>query len=155
TISQPDDLEARVQCQVAACLSISGVVNVRLGLSHAFGHQIGAYGNVAHGATSCIMLPHVMRFVAPMAASQMARMATAMGLDTGGMSDESAAAAAVDAVESLVRELGLPRRLRDVGVRQEDLKAIAGASFPEAAGSNSPRPVSNPDEVLQLLQKAW
>src|SRR5258708_4717612 len=41
--------------------------NTRGGISHALGHQIGPMWNVPHGITSCITLPHVMRFMAGVA----------------------------------------------------------------------------------------
>ncbi len=59
-----DELEHRLQCQLAAWLSIFGMSNTRGGISHALGHQIGPMWNVPHGVTSCITLPHVMRFMA-------------------------------------------------------------------------------------------
>src|SRR5260370_32458423 len=65
-----DELEHRVQCQLAAWLSIFGMSNTRGGISHALGHQIGPMWNVPHGVTSCITLPHVMRFMAEGAADR-------------------------------------------------------------------------------------
>ncbi len=58
-------------------MSIIGVHNVSLGLSHAIGHQLGALG-IPHGVTSCIMLPHVMRFLEPVTQEAQARMATTL-----------------------------------------------------------------------------
>src|SRR5580693_7013794 len=58
-----EELEHRVRCQLAAWLSIFGMSNTRGGISHALGHQIGPMWNVRHGVTSCITLPHVMRFM--------------------------------------------------------------------------------------------
>ena len=60
-----NELEHRVQCQLAAWLSIFGMSNTRGGISHALGHQIGPMWNVPHGVTSCITLPHVMHDVTP------------------------------------------------------------------------------------------
>src|SRR6266852_2054606 len=65
-----DELEHRMQCQLAAWLSIFGMMNTRAGISHALGHQSGPYWNVPHGVTSCITLPHVMRFMAGVAAER-------------------------------------------------------------------------------------
>ncbi|HKC26580.1 MAG TPA: iron-containing alcohol dehydrogenase, partial [Jatrophihabitans sp.] len=64
SVTHPNDLEAALECQWAAMMSIIGVHNVSLGLSHAIGHQLGGFG-VPHGVTSCITLPHVMRFLLP------------------------------------------------------------------------------------------
>jgi alcohol dehydrogenase class IV len=71
-----DELEHRVQCQLAAWLSIFGMSsNSRGGISHALGHQIGPMWNVPHGITSCITLPHVMRLMAGVAADRFAPIA--------------------------------------------------------------------------------
>jgi len=71
-----DELEYRVQCQLAAWLSIFGMSSYsRGGISHALGHQIGPMWNVPHGITSCITLPHVMRLMAGVAADRFAPIA--------------------------------------------------------------------------------
>ena len=62
TVSDPDNVEARLQCQIGAWESFFGVVNVMSGLSHGLGHQLGAWCDVPHGMTSCVLLPQVMRF---------------------------------------------------------------------------------------------
>ena len=62
--SGAEQLEHRLQCQMGAWLSVFGMTNAGLGLSHALGHQIGPRWNVPHGVTSCITLPHAMRFMA-------------------------------------------------------------------------------------------
>ena len=60
-------MAARGQCMVAAGMSVWGLANVTLGLSHGIGHQLGArcnvpHGEVPHGETSAVMMPHVMAF---------------------------------------------------------------------------------------------
>jgi alcohol dehydrogenase len=60
-------LEHRAHCQMAAWMAVLGMTNAGFGLSHALGHQIGPRWNVAHGITSCITLPHAMRFMAAVA----------------------------------------------------------------------------------------
>jgi alcohol dehydrogenase class IV len=64
SVHDPANLAAARECQWAAMMSIIGVHNVPLGLSHAIGHQLGAHG-VPHGLTSCVTLPHVMRLLLP------------------------------------------------------------------------------------------
>ncbi len=54
----------RGRCQIAAWMSLFGGFNTGLGVSHALGHQIGPMWDVPHGVTSCITLPHAMRFMA-------------------------------------------------------------------------------------------
>src|SRR4026209_532840 len=73
-------LEHRLQCQMGAWLAVFGITNAGLGLSHALGHQIGPRRNVAPGVTSCITLPHAMRFMATQAPDRFASIATAFGI---------------------------------------------------------------------------
>ena len=62
TKADAEDVVARGQCMVAAWMSVCGLANVTLGLSHGIGHQLGARCNVPHGETSAVMMPHVMTF---------------------------------------------------------------------------------------------
>jgi alcohol dehydrogenase class IV len=118
------------------------------GLSHTIGKRIGATYAVAHGVTSCILLPHVMRYKAASAgdAARLAAMARGLSLADGQVPDHEAALRAAEAVAFLVQDLGLPSRLRDVKVPAEDFEQIARASVGEGPQMA---------DVIQILQKAW
>ena len=73
-------LTDRLHCQTAAWMSVRGLAYAGLGLSHALGHQIGPRWNVAHGVTSCIILPHAMRAVAGRVPDRFQSIATALGV---------------------------------------------------------------------------
>lgn len=147
--------ESRLQCLVAAWLSMMGAPSVGSGLSHALGHVIGVKYNVGHGYTSCVTQPYVMEFNRPAAAGQQARLARACGIDTRGLSDEAAAIAAAQAVADLILELGMPRRLRELEIPREDLPAIAQLTLEDGPSRNNPVAVSRPEELLPLLERAW
>ncbi|WP_181410098.1 iron-containing alcohol dehydrogenase [Paenibacillus sp. tmac-D7] len=151
----PADLQAKLQCQMAAWMSFFGVSNVMMGLSHGIGHQIGAHANVAHGVTSCIMLPHVMRFSLPFTLEQQALISAAMGGEVSGRSVEEAAAMASQLVVKLVADLELPLRLRDVQVRKEQFQPIAEDAMRDLVVASSPRPVQGTGEIVALLEAAW
>jgi alcohol dehydrogenase class IV len=154
TRSDPTDLNSRMQCQIAAWMSLFSAASVRTGLSHALGHQIGARCDVPHGITSCVTLAPVIRFVAPAAAARVVVLARAMGADTapGG---ERLLPSAADRVAALVESLGLPARLRDVGVAESEIGPIAAAAFPEVASRPGVRPVSGVEELAALLRSMW
>ncbi|PKB70888.1 MAG: hypothetical protein BZY87_08325 [SAR202 cluster bacterium Io17-Chloro-G6] len=82
--------EARLQCLVAAWMSMMGAPNFATGLSHAIGHIIGVHYSVGHGYTSCVTQPYVMEYNRPVSAHKQALLARSAGLDTRGMSDEAA-----------------------------------------------------------------
>ncbi len=140
----PQALDARSACLDGAWLSISGIMSAGVRLSHPIGHQVGAYWDVPHGVTSCISLPPVMRHLLPETRDAQTRIADALGV--------AGADAAADAVADLVRELGLPSRLRDVGARREDLPTVARAIGDELVEMGDPE---ERDAVLGLLEQMW
>ena len=156
TRADPGGGVARGQCMVAAWMSVCGLANVTLGLSHGIGHQLGARCNVPHGETSAVMMPHVMAFNRQETMTRQAWVAEAMGVDIGAMSEEEAAVAAADEVSTLVRDdMGLPWRLRDVGVAHTDFPGIAADALEDIIVASNPRRVTSTDEVVQLLHRAW
>jgi alcohol dehydrogenase class IV len=156
TKADSGDLAARGQCMVAAWMSVCGLASVTLGLSHGIGHQLGARCNVPHGETSAVMLRNVMAFNRQETVAQQAWVAEAMGVDIGAMSEAEAAAAAADEVLKLVRDdLGLPWRLRDVGVSEADFDGIASDALEDLIVASNPRKVESKDQVIELLKTAW
>lgn len=154
TLERPDRLEARLACQLAAWFSLFGGFNARTGLSHAIGHQLGGRCNVPHGQTSCMILPHVMAFNIPAAASRLALIGEAAGVRMEGKSAEEAAGSAVRAVAGFIKTVGCPTTLREVGVAEKDLPPLAQATFEELVAGGNPRPVRSPDEILEILKAA-
>lgn len=124
--SAPDALEHRAQCQLAAWMSVLGMTNAGFGLSHALGHQIGPRWNVAHGVTSCITLPHAMRFMAELAPDRFEPIAAACGVSFDAAVPGPAALACADHVARFIAGLGVPTRLRDVGVPADEIDHVAG-----------------------------
>jgi maleylacetate reductase len=142
-----NDLEARVDCQLGAWLSMMGPQDgVPMGASHAIGHVLGGTAGVPHGYTSCIMLPHVLRFNAEVNADRQAWVSEALG---------RSGVAAGDAVAELVAALGLPGRLRDVGVQEDQLDLIARHSMHDRWLHTNPRKIEGPEVVRQILDAAW
>ena len=143
----PADLAARLECQLGAWLSIVGSQNgVAKGASHGIGHVLGGTAGVAHGYTSCIMLPHVLRFNAEATAERQRWVSEAMG---------RAGEPAADVVAALVAVLGLPGRLRDVGVREAQLDLIARESMQDRWVHTNPRRIEGPGTVRGLLDAAF
>ena len=145
--ADPTDLAARLDCQLGAWMSIMGSQNgVSKGASHGIGHVLGGSADVPHGYTSCVMLPPVLRFNAPVNEARQAWVSEALGC---------VGEAAADAVARLIAGLGLPRSLRDVGVRREQLGVIANGSMHDRWVHTNPRRIEGPETVLALLEAAW
>jgi alcohol dehydrogenase class IV len=123
--AQPDDVEARTELQIAAWMSMFSVPNAQLGLSHNLGRRMGATYNVPHGVTSCITLPVVMHALVAEHSAALSTIACTLHLPGSDEDTEQAAHAAANAVASLIRELGLPHQLREVGIGEENIHDIA------------------------------
>jgi len=129
---EPEDLDVRLELQLASWLAYFGPANTPMGLSHELGRRIGASYEVPHGITSCITL-----------APSLQVMKQRVQGDRWSKLSESLGGEPPERVSSLVEDLGLPRRLREVGVPEEDLEAIAG-EYGEEAG-----------EALKILKAAY
>ncbi len=145
--SDPEDLDNRLNCLIGAWLSVQGVATgVDLGASHGIGHVLGGTAGMPHGETSCVMLPHVLRYNLSVNGERQAALAQAMG-------DPNTPAA--DQIQTLVRDLDLPGRLRDCDVPKELLPTIAEESMHDMWIPTNPRSISGPEDVMPLLEAAW
>src|SRR3984885_13249337 len=137
--SDGQDFDARLECQLGAWMSMIGSqTGVPKGASHGIGHVLGGTAHVPHGYTSCVMLPHVLRFNHAVNADRQALVSDALG-------DRTAPAA--DLVAALIADLGLPARLRDVGVKEEQLDRIAELSMHDRWIHTNPRKIDGPTGV--------
>ncbi|BBR60232.1 MULTISPECIES: lactaldehyde reductase [unclassified Klebsiella] len=131
-----------------------GFSNVGLGLVHGMAHPLGAFYNTPHGVANAILLPHVMRYNAEHTGEKFRDIARAMGEKVESLNLAQARNAAVDAVFALNRDVGIPLYLRDVGVRKEDIPALAQAAFDDVCTGGNPREASIAD-IVGLYQAAW
>jgi len=142
----PDDLDARLDSQLGVWLASTGLGRVEWGASHGVGHQLGAVAGVPHGHTSCVMLHNVLRYNRETNEARQALVSRALGQPD---------VAAADLIQNLVRELGMPYRLRDVGVKKEQFDAIARGGMQNMMVRSNPRPIKSPADILALLEQAW
>lgn len=143
---EPDDLFARADSQMAAYLACSNSSRAGSGASHGIGYILGGRYGVHHGHSSCVMLPHVLRWNESVTMPRQKELTIAMGRD--GMS-------AGDAVAELIADLGLPARLRDVGIKENQLQAIADEAAKHPVVLSNPRPITNAGDVMEILRAAW
>ena len=144
--ANPDDMGTRLDLQFGMWLSIgAGTSGVGVGASHGIGHVLGAACHVPHGHTSCVMLPSVLRWNLPANAERQRRVGEAFGKPDG---------AAGDLVEGLVKSLGLPGRLSEVGVGKDRFREIAEKAMHDRAVLNNPRPIKGPEQVMEILELA-
>jgi maleylacetate reductase len=145
--ADPSDLAARLDCQLGAWMSIIGTsAGVSKGASHGIGHVLGGTAGVPHGYTSCVMMPHVLRFNYPVNAHRQGWVSEALSRP---------GEAAAEVVGDLIAELGLPRTLREVGVKHDQLDLIAEHAMLDRLIHSNPRKIDGPAVVRSLLDAAW
>ena len=150
--SDPVACEAMSQAQYIAGMGFS---NVGLGIVHSMAHPLGAHYDTPHGVANALLLPYVMEYnAASPAAPKYVHIAKAMGVNTEGMSVEEGICAAIDAVRKLSLSIGIPQRLREINVREEDLHQLAIDAFNDVCTGGNPRPTSVED-IEALYHKAF
>jgi alcohol dehydrogenase class IV len=154
-VADGGDREAREGMALAATLAGLAFSNVGVAVVHALEYPVGGATHCSHGAGNGLLLPFVMRFNLPARRKEMARIAHLLGEDVAGLGEEKAAERAITAVERLRADIGIPSRLRDLGVRPEQLRPFAE----KALGIKrilrvNPRPVTAED-LEGILRAAY
>jgi alcohol dehydrogenase class IV len=147
-VSSPDDVCARGHLLIASAMAGLALTNTKVCVHHAMCHAVGARYGVPHGLANAIMLPHAMAFNATVAAEPLGRVAGALGAGTD-------AAAAIVGVRRLAVRLGMPRRLRDLGVPREDLGELAAHAFLDRDVYYNPRSIARAEEIRMIYEAAW
>lgn len=154
-VDNGQDKEAREAMSQAQYIAGMGFSNVGLGIVHSMAHPLGAFYDTPHGVANALLLPYVMEYNAESpAAPKYIRIAEAMGVDTAGMSEQEGVKAAIDAVKALSASINIPTRLHEIGVKEEDIPALATAAFHDVCTGGNPRPTSIA-EIEAIYRKAF
>lgn len=149
------DTAAREGMAEAQYIAGMGFSNVGLGIVHSMAHPLGAFYDTPHGVANALLLPYVMEYNAEsLARPKYLDIARAMGVDTTGMSVDEGVAAAIGAVRALSLSIGIPQRLHEIGVKREDIPALAVAAFSDVCTGGNPRPTSVED-IAALYETAY
>ena len=155
-VKDGNDLEAREGMALAATLGGLAFSNAGVALVHAMEYPVGGAVHVSHGAGNGLLLPFVMDFNRPSRVAALAEVARLLGEDTAGMTDDAAAVRAIEAVSLLRYDIGVPTRLRDVGVKEEMLPAFAAKAFAiKRLMRVNPRHPQSEGEILAIYQAAF
>jgi alcohol dehydrogenase class IV len=143
---RPNDLEIRLESQVGVWLASTGMMRMQYGASHGLSWHLSAVADVPHGHCSCVLMPSVLRYSKSHNGEQQKRVSEILGRP-----DMDAA----DAVLELIADLGLPHRLRDVGIKPEHLDIIARDAMHNLLVRNNPRPIDTPAQAREILDMAY
>ncbi|KAI9376724.1 alcohol dehydrogenase [Aspergillus egyptiacus] len=157
-----EDLDARLSCQLGSVDAMAACTSgqVELGASHGIGHQLGPLG-VGHGETSCILLPAVCKYNAKYNANNdrqnrlrdflLQLPIVAQVVEARGVKKESADLG--DVLDAVIRDLGMPRSLGDVGVGHDKLDGLAKHSLHDRWVRTNPVPLNEKEQVLEILEQ--
>ena len=144
--ADPTDLEARLDCQMGAWLSMGPLASgVPMGASHGIGYALGAMFGIPHGHTSCIMLPAVMRWNAVVNLDRQKLVSAAMG---------HPGQAAGDVLDIFIASLDMPRSLTAAKIGPESFDRIAEQAMGTPWVPRNPRPIEGPAQVREILELA-
>jgi len=128
-----------------------GFSNVGLGLVHAMAHPLGAVYDTPHGVANAILLPSIMAFNGPATGEKYRDIARAMGVKGVDDLDLTAARkAAVDAVQQLSLDVGIPKDLKAI-VKEEDIDFLGESAFADACFPGNPRDTKL-EEIKELYR---
>ena len=135
-----NDPQGREDMALGQYIAGMGFSNVGLGVVHGMAHPLGAFYDTPHGIANAVLLPYVMEYNAEYTGEKFKYIAEAMGVDTTGMSQAEYRAAAVNAVKQLSKDVGIPEKLHEIGVKEEDLQALSESAFADVCTGGNPRP---------------
>lgn len=135
------DLEARSQMLMASHLAGVGQASgTGVGLVHALGHSIGTRGKVAHGTALAAVLPEVLRFYLGTRDRELALVGVALGVASRAETEPTAAAAAIGAIDKMLRDVDQRPTLRTLGLAADAaIDQVVSDALDDAAIRNSPR----------------
>lgn len=144
-VYQPMNVQAREAMHLAALLAGMAFNSAGLGAAHSLQYPVGAVTHTPHGLGTGLLLPYVCRFLLPAVAGELANVAVWLGEVVDGMCDADAAALAIEAIQSLKQDIGLPMRLSEIGVDASHLKQMAEqAATYQRLNRSSARPLTAP-----------
>jgi maleylacetate reductase len=144
--AHPEDLEPRVQCQLAGWLTqVANAPGVPNGASHGIGYILGGYAGIPHGITSCVSLAATLEWNEPVNAERQRAIAEKLG---------HPGARPCDVMRDFVKSLGLPVRLGDIGIGADRIPELARQYDGTGPIATNPRPVRGADDVAEILKLA-
>lgn len=150
--NDPDGREGMALGQYVTGMAFS---NVGLGVVHGMAHPLSAFYDTPHGIANAVLLPYVMEFNAPYTGVKFREIARAMGVKkVDEMKQAEYREAAIKAVKKLKKDVGIPKTLKEIGVKKEDLEALAEAAMADVCTGGNPRPCTK-ELVLEVYKKAY
>ncbi|PRW39303.1 alcohol dehydrogenase [Chlorella sorokiniana] len=152
-VADGGNAQARDMMSYAQFLAGMAFNSASLGYVHAMAHQLGGFYDLPHGVCNAVLLPVVQEFNAQAVPHLYIDMAEALGAGSG-LPAERAVPAVLGAIRQLSADVGIPRNLKELGVKPEDFDVLAANSLKDACGFTNPRPASH-EEIVGLFRQAY
>lgn len=152
-VANGENIEARDAMSYAQYLAGMAFNNASLGYVHAMAHQLGGLYNLPHGVCNAILLPHVCEFNLIACPDRYAKIAELMGVNTHGLTTNQAAFAAIEAIRTLSKSIGIPSGLKELAVQEADLAIMAENAQKDACMLTNPRK-ANHAQVVEIFKAA-
>lgn len=147
-VAKGDDMEARDQMAYAQFLAGMAFNNASLGYVHAMAHQLGGFYDLPHGVCNAVLLPAVQAFNAQVAGERLADVAKALG------AADVSAEGAIKAIKALKDQVKIPRGLKDLNAKEQDIPVLAANALKDACGFTNPIQATQ-EQIEQIFRDAW
>ena len=142
------DYAGREAMSLGQYIAGMGFSNVGLGIVHSMAHPLSAVYDIPHGKACAMLLTAVLKFNAPATGEKYREIARVMGVPNVDAMDEATyRQAAIDVIQKLADDVGIPKSLSEAGVKREDIPFLAESAFNDACTPGNPRDVSLEDII--------
>lgn len=149
------DYAGREAMSVGQYIAGMGFSNVGLGIVHSMAHPLSALYDIPHGKACAMLLTAVLTFNAPETGHKYREIARVMGVaDVDDMDESTYRQAAIDAIQQLADDVGIPRSLGEAGVKREDIPFLAESALHDACTPGNPRDVTLED-IVSIYQSIF
>ena len=149
------DYAGREAMSLGQYIAGMGFSNVGLGIVHSMAHPLSAVYDIPHGKACAMLLTAVLKFNAPATGEKYREIARVMGVPNVDAMDEATyRQAAIDVIQKLADDVGIPKSLNEAGVKREDIPFLAESAFNDACTPGNPRDVSL-EEIIGIYESIY
>ncbi|MDU5586414.1 MAG: lactaldehyde reductase [Veillonella parvula] len=149
------DYAGREAMSLGQYIAGMGFSNVGLGIVHSMAHPLSAVYDIPHGKACAMLLTAVLKFNAPATGEKYREIARVMGVpDVDSMNQETYRQAAIDVIQKLADDVGIPKSLSEAGVKREDIPFLAESAFNDACIPGNPRDASL-EEIIGIYESIF
>ena len=149
------DYAGREAMSLGQYIAGMGFSNVGLGIVHSMAHPLSAVYDIPHGKACAMLLTAVLKFNAPATGEKYREIARVMGVPNVDAMDEAAyRQAAIDVIQKLADDVGIPKSLSEAGVKREDIPFLAESAFNDACTPGNPRDASK-EEIIAIYESIF